>query len=350
MNTVRVQWRRRILVVIAVMAFFVATILLPNTAIGRISAQAATNTLSLQAIYVTDSAQKAKSSFESGDGINYHIDATNSSGQALSVDVFFFATVYTSDLKQYIILDKLLTLSMAPGLTRFYTPSVIPAGVTSATYKLSGSVREHTNYANNGQADSAGFVVKRVLANPLKVPLYSQFASKENPNSYREDCGPTSVAMVVAYYVDLYYSPAVAVGKERSIIAQYDNNSGQGTNATELEYVLPFNDQIVFSEITSGTAPFSNVVDQIKTATDQGYPVIAFVDGVVLGRGQNYGGHWLVITGVSADKQTVYVNDPDSDYALSHLSVSQYESAATSSGAKSQHQPYGITVKGEQYS
>jgi hypothetical protein len=83
MNTVRVQWRRRILVVIAVMAFFVATILLPNTAIGRISAQAATNTLSLQAIYVTDSAQKAKSSFESGDGINYHIDATNSSGQAL---------------------------------------------------------------------------------------------------------------------------------------------------------------------------------------------------------------------------------------------------------------------------
>ena len=95
----------------------------------------------------------------------------------------------------------------------------------------------------------------------------------------------------------------------------------------------------------------------MQTALSQGYPIIAFVDATQLGRG--YIGHWFVVTGISADGQTVYINDPDSDYAggsgsegggpkyhsINTLSISQYQNAATSNGAKSQNQPYGIIVQ-----
>ena len=223
-------------------------------------AAAATNTISAQAVYVTDSAQKPKSSFRSGDQINYHIDATNSSGRTLSVTVGMFAYVITADLKEYIIIDKRFNMSMAPGPVRIYTPSVIPAGAPAQTYKLDAYVVETSNLNNNGQAVSPGFAVMHVSTNPLSVPLYSQFWKTENPNSYKEDCGPTAVAMVVADYVDLYYSPAVAVGTIRSIIAQHDGNSTGGTNAVELEYALFKDEQIGYSEIANSTTPFSNVI------------------------------------------------------------------------------------------
>lgn len=318
-------------------------------------------TLTIQSVYVTDSAQTTKTAFNSGDGINYHIDATNSSGQALSVFVTFSAAM-TGTLGKPIIIDKTFNVNMPTGPSRFYTPSTVPAGAISGKYKLRGSIKSPTITSTSVSND---FSVAHVAAYPLNVPLYSQFWGNENPNSYHEDCGPTSVAMAINYYMDWYDTPAERIGNVRGIIAQGPTkNSTQGTNASELEFALSSIDQTAYSEIlwldqNKNHVPFSSVVSQIQTATGQGYPVVAFVDGTALGRGPNYGGHWFVITGISGDGQTVYVNDPDSDFAGGSgsegggpnfhsitLTISDYQNVATRVGARNQNQPYGIIVKG----
>jgi hypothetical protein len=53
----------------------------------------------------------------------------------------------------------------------------------------------------------------------------------------------------------------------------------------------------------------------MQNAVAAGHPVIALVHGADLGRGSAYGEHWVVVTGFSADGQTVYLNDPDTQGA-----------------------------------
>jgi hypothetical protein len=340
-------WRR--LAIATLCALFI-TLSLSFTVFSHSAfAHAATNPLSIQAVYVTDSAQHPKTSFKSGDAINYHIDATNSSNQTLSVSVVFFAdTIINSGgkLRQFIIIDKTFPVSMPPGPSRYYTPSAIPAGVTSASYTLDGQIYENADRNNNASVTSRPLSVTRVSTYPLQVPYFSQF----DDSSKNNECGETAVAMAAAYYVDLYNSPKEWIEAVRN---QIGVSSSDETNAQQLQNALwgIHGMQITITPIAN-TTPIAQAVQQIQAATQKGYPVIAFIDATKLVPPRSYVGHWIVITGISG--QTVYVNDPDSSsggtgkHNPTQLSLSVYEAAAQS-GAQGQGQPYGLIVNGEDF-
>jgi hypothetical protein len=69
--------------------------------------------------------------------------------------------------------------------------------------------------------------------------------------------------------------------------------------------------------MTSEIIPCSKTGDlqAIIDAVNAHHPVIALIHGAVLNREipqhPNYGDHWVVVRGFSADHKTVYVNDAD---------------------------------------
>jgi hypothetical protein len=341
------MWQR---LAIATVCALLITLSLSFTVFSRpVFAHAASNPLSIQAVYVTDSAQHPKASFKSGDAINYHIDATNSSGQNVSVGVTFWADTSVNSggkLRQFIILDKTFTITMPPGPSRYYTPSTIPAGVTSATYTLEGQIYENADRNNNASVTSSPFAVTRVSTYPLQVPYFSQF----DDSSKNNECGETAVAMAAAYYVDLYNSPKEWIEAVRT---QIGVSSSDETNAQQLQNALwGLQEMQITTTPIANTMPVAQAVQQIQAATQQGYPVIAFIDATKLVPPRSYVGHWILITGISG--QTVSVNDPDSSsggtgkHYTTQLPLSVYEAAAQS-GAQGQGQPYGLIVNGEDF-
>jgi hypothetical protein len=315
-----------------------------------IATTTAAQALSVTASYVTNAAQQAKTSFNGGDPIYYHIDASNSSSATISVSLNFFAsTIIQSggNLHEYIIIDKTYTVNMPPGPSRFYTPSTVPPGVTSGQYKLEGSIYENAKRSDNSTVTSSPFSATRVAAYPLKVPYFSQFSDSPANN----ECGETSVAMAAAYYADLHDGAKEWITAARNNIGV---SSSAETNAQQLTNALWDFDQITVTPISYST-PVAQAVQQIQTATKAGYPVIAFVNANKLQPSRPYTGHWIVIVGISGN--TVYVNDPD-DLAppqgtgvsnTTTLSLSVYEAAAQS-GAVGESQPYGLIVSGENFS
>ena len=148
----------------------------------------------------------------------------------------------------------------------------------------------------------------------LPVPFISQY---QGLGSSYCDCGPTSVAMILRYKGILFgFSNAQLVGDVRTYTgtpggtgACYDTGFGQLETAIA-HYGLSY------SEISNAAAPQpASQVQAMQNAVAAGHPVIALVHGADLGRGSAYGEHWVVVTGFSADGQTVYLNDPDNQGA-----------------------------------
>jgi hypothetical protein len=141
----------------------------------------------------------------------------------------------------------------------------------------------------------------------LSVPYFDQYQRQSTENF---DCGPTSVAMILEYFyaVPSGMSNGDLITKVRNATG---NTGGADTGFADLEnaisaYGLPY------SEISNSLAPQPAAQMQaMQQATDNGQPVIALIHGADLGRGQQYGDHWVVVTGFSSDGQTVYLNDPD---------------------------------------
>jgi hypothetical protein len=311
------------------------------------------STLSISQAFVTDGSNNPKSSFSSGNSINYHIIGNNASGNTLSVSINFWADTKDNG-QQHIIIDKTFSVNIAPGGFNDFTMSAIPAGTVSGAYTFNGLVYENGNPSNSASLQSSTFSVTYVATYPLQVPYYSQFQGQQ---SQAEDCGPTSAAMVVSYYADVnpYTNrPGDLISKIRSLTGKPAN---QGTNATDLKDALWNIDQKqIFADDTklANTLTFDAAVQQIKTETQNGNPVIAFVDGTYLVPKRSYVGHWIVITGIV--DQTVYINDPDNypagpgkEIKTTQISLDVYKKAATSDGAKSQNQPYGLVITGEQF-
>jgi Peptidase_C39 like family len=69
---------------------------------------------------------------------------------------------------------------------------------------------------------------------------------------------------------------------------------------------------LTFQGIRNGTD--NNAIDQIQNALLAGRPVITWLNGYHLQR--NYLGHFVVVTAISADGQTVTINDPDTMVAV----------------------------------
>lgn len=336
-------------------------ILLSTTVLGissnKAHAQIASSTLSIQSVYVTDGSNNAKSSFQSGNGIQYHINAINSSTQTLNVSVMFFAsTIIQAGNKQqeFIIIDKTYTVNMPPGPSRFYTPSAIPAGATSAPYKLEGTIVLNSNRTVNAQGSSNPFTVTHVAASPLNVPYFSQFDDSNN-STRNDECGETAVAMAAAYYADLYDSPNDWITAVRNQIGVGPNGLTDVNQLKSALWGLPGRQGLQGEQINVtplGTS-FASVVQQIQTATQNGYPVIALINATKLIPSRTYSGHWIVIRGIIG--QTVYINDPDSsktgtrEHNPTQLSLSVYQAAVMSDALKGYGQTDGLIVTGEDF-
>lgn len=313
--------------------------------------QVAAHPLSVTATYVTDAAQHRRASFKTGDVIIYHIDARNSSAHAIKTTVNFWSdTVFQSHgkLHQYIILDKDVTVDLRPGLTKLTKRSRIPGGATAARYTLQSTVYANADRSDNAFGQSKEFAIARRGTYPLPVPYFSQFAESPRNN----ECGETSVAMAAAYYVDLYDSAKDWIVAARTVLGI---SRSAETNAAQLKRALwrIAEMQILATKIPNST-PLDKVIRQIKAATGDGHPVIAFVNARKLEPSRPYSGHWIVITGIKGRK--VYINDPDNlpppqgtgKKMTTTLSLSVYEAAAKS-GAVGENQPYGLIVTGESF-
>jgi hypothetical protein len=139
----------------------------------------------------------------------------------------------------------------------------------------------------------------------LNVPYLRQWQGLPSSN---EDCGPTSVAMVV-----WYFNQRPAGLTDKGFVADVRATIG-GVSGTSSDQLVAALQHYGLTGHKIGRPSHDEQISQIRSAVASGQPVIAFVGGKELGRGDNYGSHWIVVRGFSSDGTVFYVNDPDSSY------------------------------------
>ena len=169
-------------------------------------------------------------------------------------------------------------------------------GIVVMITMLVGTFTLHTSRAHAASADNT----------PLAIPFLSQYQGQPTQDV---DCGPTAVAMLVAYYTG---TPDESAGNFITAMRTATNDTqGGDTTPADLETALSAQG-LTYAEITNSASPQPDVQMQaMEQAVASGRPVIALVHGADLGRGQAYGDHYVVVTGFSSDGQTVFLNDPD---------------------------------------
>ena len=91
--------------------------------------------LALIDAYTSDQNQNKKTSFSSNEAIYYHSQVKNTTGNQLNVTILFSAA---SSNTRNIIMSKTYNATMEPGaFMDYYTPSYVPGGARSTTYKYS---------------------------------------------------------------------------------------------------------------------------------------------------------------------------------------------------------------------
>ena len=190
--------------------------------------------------------------------------------------------------------------------------SYVWTGLAPGTYKCT-FVLAFNAYGNSSWSDQACVTTPANSTTvPLLVPYLRQYKGQASQNV---DCGPAAVAMAVQYR-----NKRPAGLGDGAFITQVRRNGGVGddtsyTNFGNLETALG-SYGLTWSEVSQNLSPAPAAQFQAMwDATRAGKPVIALVNGPTLGRGSNYGDHWVVVTGVSSDGQTVYLNDPDDQAA-----------------------------------
>jgi ABC-type bacteriocin/lantibiotic exporter with double-glycine peptidase domain len=176
----------------------------------------------------------------------------------------------------------------------------------------------------------------------LSIPYSSQYQGQATQNF---DCGPASIAMILEYFYGIPIS-----GDSITQVRNTTGNTGAAdTNFSDLESILSAYG-LPYSEISSNLSPPPTAqIQAMEQAINAGNPVIALIHGADLGRGQQYGDHWVVVTGFSSDGQTVYLNDPDNQAqrlpgwiqgGQITLSLSVFQQAAYDAS----YGPYGIII------
>jgi len=136
-----------------------------------------------------------------------------------------------------------------------------------------------------------------------KVPLYKQWDPRWGGNSYgcgstiaEAGCGPTSLAMVMSYYTGRIILPsetaAVSISKGWRLC-------GNGTAWAAMTGMPALPQYGLKSKAVSWA--------EAKKYLAQGLPIIQSQSNGYF----THGGHFIVITGMSADGKTFYINDPD---------------------------------------
>ena len=204
----------------------------------------------------------------------------------------------------------------------------------------------------------------RLLATD-NLPYVPQYQGQTDQNC---DCGAADVAMVIVAYGKHAPYPAGQWGPFLKDIRQATGNTAVCSDLLfgDLETALSAW-SLTYTEIPKSLSA-DEALAQIKAAVDAGEPVIALVEGSDLskdpqgplgpeqqpGRGNNYGGHFVLVKAVSGT--TVTFNDPDNQ--INHhpdvtpywlpggenttLSVGQFEKALAD--VNQSGQPYAISV------
>lgn len=156
-----------------------------------------------------------------------------------------------------------------------------------------------------------------VMANSVvEIPYISQYQGLCTSNC---DCGPASAAMVLQKYGKR--PPGYSDAQWVEAVRNKSGNTGCYCTPTDhrnyltfpqLEAALTAYGGLTVEEIPPTLSPQPDAqMQKMKEAIAAGKPVIALVHGATLGRGSNYGDHFVVVRGFSDDGQSVYVNDPD---------------------------------------
>jgi hypothetical protein len=155
--------------------------------------------------------------------------------------------------------------------------------------------------------------VARATGGGLAIPLISQYQGLSTDNV---NCGPASVAAIAravgAGTANL--SDAQLVAAARAGTAEGDGD----TDAAGLVQALRgfgIGSTSLFADDNPGAS--SDPIGAIRYVVDQSRAVLALVSGADLGRGVQYGDHWLVITAVDSRAGMVQVMDPDTQAAAS---------------------------------
>jgi hypothetical protein len=144
-------------------------------------------------------------------------------------------------------------------------------------------------------------------ASPLDVPLLSQYLGQSTENA---DCGPTSLAMILQYFgIATDISSQALVSEIRSRTSR-----PSGGDTFFEQDLIPAAETYGLSVRPLQGTPETDL-KSIGDAVRIGTPVIALIHGADLGRvgvgGSNYGDHFVVVTGFSADNSQVFFNDAD---------------------------------------
>jgi hypothetical protein len=140
---------------------------------------------------------------------------------------------------------------------------------------------------------------------PLPVPLISQYQGIATDNF---NCGPASVAAILR-------AGAAAVGgmDDAMLVAEARARSGEPEGDTDLQglgrALAAFG--VASAPLRPGDGDGTDPLSAVATALRHGVPVLALISGMALGRGPQYGDHFIVIRGMDPAVGTVNVVDPD---------------------------------------
>jgi hypothetical protein len=143
------------------------------------------------------------------------------------------------------------------------------------------------------------------------VPLISQYQGLSTDNV---NCGPASVAAILRAMRPNSLPPddagLVAAIRDRTGAADGDTNAWMLARALD---AFGVGGRALLAD--DGEAGDSGILAPIEYVLDHDRPVLALVYGADLGRGAQYGDHWLVITAVDKATGEARVMDPDTQAA-----------------------------------
>jgi hypothetical protein len=146
-----------------------------------------------------------------------------------------------------------------------------------------------------------------VLGPDLPIPLISQYQGLATDNV---NCGPAAVAAIVRYV-----RPDIADMDTASLVATARDHTGEPSGDTYLPGLArALNAFGVPSALLYAGDAGSDGADPlapVQAVLAQGWPVIVTVDGGALGRGPEYGDHFVVVIGMNPQASLVDVVDPD---------------------------------------
>jgi hypothetical protein len=136
------------------------------------AASAKEGPLSIRSVWVGDSHQKPVTALNSGQTATYHMDVDNTTGKAMKVEIEF-EVFDISGPSSYSYYYTAHSINMPAGLSRFYSPSTIPAKATTDDYMARISIwpTNSASPSNDGDWASADFHIFSLNPDPLDAAI-----------------------------------------------------------------------------------------------------------------------------------------------------------------------------------